>query len=62
MSKLFWIMIFIAALALYVLVASRLIEAFIPEHIVLELVCYIVAGIVWIIPAKGAIQRINRIS
>ena len=46
-------------MTLYILVISRLIDAFFSSNIALELICYLMAGIVWIFPAKWIMFRIN---
>ena len=46
-------------MTLYILVISRLIDAFFSSNIALELICYLVAGIIWIFPAKWIMFKIN---
>lgn len=52
-------MFMIALMTIYLLVISRLIDAFFSSNIVIELICYLVAGIVWIFPAKWLMFKIN---
>ncbi|MEZ5758471.1 MAG: DUF2842 domain-containing protein [Emcibacteraceae bacterium] len=58
-SKLLWLMLMIAAMVIYILIISRLIDAFFSGHIMLELIGYMVAGIIWIFPAKPIMYKIN---
>ncbi|WP_321389133.1 DUF2842 domain-containing protein [Emcibacter sp.] len=51
------ILIILIGLTLYALLVSRLIEAFFADHIVLQLICYLVAGIVWIFPAYWVLKK-----
>ncbi|MFC7049149.1 DUF2842 domain-containing protein [Emcibacter nanhaiensis] len=51
------IMAILIGLAIYALVVTRLIEAFFAEHIVLQLICYLIAGIVWIFPAYWVLKK-----
>lgn len=50
----------IVIMALYLLVISRLIDALFSGNIILELICYLIAGIVWIFPAKWIMFKINK--
>ena len=59
-SKLLWLLFIIGVMVLYLLLISRLIDAFFSGNIMLELICYCVAGIVWIFPAKWIMFKINR--
>lgn len=59
-KKLPWLLFMIAIMVLYILVASRLIEAFFAGNIALELISYFVAGIIWIFPAKWIMFKVNR--
>ncbi|MBL4601226.1 MAG: DUF2842 domain-containing protein [Emcibacteraceae bacterium] len=59
-SKLLWLLFIIGVMVLYLLLISRLIDAFFSGNIILELICYFVAGIVWIFPAKWIMFKINR--
>ncbi|MCP5381501.1 MAG: DUF2842 domain-containing protein [Kordiimonadaceae bacterium] len=59
-SKLLWLLLMIAAMTIYILVISRLINAFFSGHIILELIGYLIAGIIWIFPAKSIMYKINR--
>ena len=58
-SKLLWLLLMIAAMTIYILVVSRLIDAFFAGHIILELIGYLIAGIIWIFPAKSIMFKIN---
>lgn len=58
-SKLLWLLLMIFLMVLYILLVSRLIDAFFAGNIMLELICYLVAGIVWIYPAKLIMFKIN---
>ncbi|WP_417319363.1 DUF2842 domain-containing protein [Emcibacter sp.] len=51
------IMVILFGLALYALLATRLIEAVFADHIVLQLICYLIAGIVWIFPAYWVLKK-----
>lgn len=59
-KKLPWLLFMIGIMVLYILVASRLIDAFFSGNIALELICYFIAGIIWIFPAKWIMFKINR--
>jgi hypothetical protein len=58
-SKLFWLLFMIAIMVLYILVITRLINDFFSGNIILELLCYFIAGIIWIFPAKWIMFKIN---
>ena len=47
-------------MTIYILVVSRLIDALFSGNIVMEMICYVIAGIVWIFPAKKIMFKINR--
>lgn len=59
-GKLFWLLLMIVVMAVYMLLITRLIDAFFSGNIILELLCYIVAGIIWIFPAKWVMFKLNR--
>lgn len=59
-SKLLWLLLMLALMTIYILVISRLIDAFFSSNIILELICYLIAGIIWIFPAKWVMFKINR--
>lgn len=59
-SKLIWLLVVLAIMTLYILVITRLIDAFFVGNIMLEIICYFIAGIVWIFPAKWIMFKINR--
>lgn len=59
-SKLLWLLLMLALMTVYILVISRLIDAFFSSNIILELICYLIAGIIWIFPAKWVMFKINR--
>lgn len=58
-SKLIWLLIMIAIMVLYLLVVSRLIDALFTDNIVAQIICYSIAGIIWIFPAKWIMFKIN---
>jgi len=58
-SKLLWLLFMIIIMVLYLLFISRLIDAFFAGNIMLELICYLIAGIIWIFPAKWIMFKIN---
>jgi len=58
-SKLLWLLLMLALMTIYILVVTRLIDAFFSSNIIIEMICYIVAGIVWIFPAKKIMFKIN---
>ena len=58
-SKLLWLLLMLALMTIYILVITRLIDAFFSGNIIVEMICYIVAGIVWIFPAKKIMFKIN---
>ena len=58
--KLFWLLLMIVIMTIYILLVTRLIDAFFSGNIVLELICYLVAGIIWIFPAKWVMFKVNR--
>lgn len=47
-------------MVIYILLITRLIDAFFSGNIIVELICYLIAGIVWIFPAKWIMFKINR--
>ena len=47
-------------MTLYILVITRLIDALFSGNITMEIICYFVAGIIWIFPAKWIMFKINR--
>ncbi|WP_138379099.1 DUF2842 domain-containing protein [Luteithermobacter gelatinilyticus] len=57
LKKLFGIVILMIGLSVYALLASRLIEAIFADQIVMQLICYLIAGIVWIFPAYWVLNR-----
>lgn len=59
-GKLFWLLFMIGIMIIYILVITRLIDAFFGGNIVMEMICYIVAGIIWIFPAKWLMFKVNR--
>jgi hypothetical protein len=59
-SKLLWLLFMLALMTIYILVVSRLIDALFSGNIVMEMICYVIAGIVWIFPAKKIMFKINR--
>lgn len=59
-SKLLWLLLMLALMTIYILVVTRLIDAFFSGNIFIEMLCYIVAGIIWIFPAKKIMFKINR--
>ncbi|MDG1858891.1 MAG: DUF2842 domain-containing protein [Emcibacteraceae bacterium] len=60
LSKLLWLMLMLAIMTLYILVVARLIDALFSGNIVMEIICYLIAGIIWIFPAKKIMFKINR--
>lgn len=59
-SKLLWLLLMLAIMTLYILLVSRLIDALFSGNIVMEMICYLIAGIIWIFPAKKIMFKINR--
>lgn len=59
-GTLLWLIIFIIAMCLYILLVTRLIDAFFSGNILLEMISYILAGILWIFPAKWIMFKLNR--
>lgn len=59
-SKLIWLLFLILVMVIYMLLVTRLIDAFFSGNILLEMICYIVAGIIWIFPAKWVMFKLNR--
>lgn len=59
-SKLLWLLFIMALMVVYLLLVSRLIDAFFGGNIMLELISYLVAGIIWIFPAKWIMFKINK--
>jgi len=49
----------LAVMTLYILVITRLIDALFSENIAMEIICYFIAGIIWIFPAKWIMFKIN---
>lgn len=60
LGKLLWLLAMIAVMVIYILLITRLIDAFFSDNIILELVSYFVAGIIWIFPAKWVMFKLNR--
>lgn len=58
-SKLLWLLLMIGLMVVYLLLISRLIDALFSGNIILEVICYLVAGIIWIFPAKWVMFKIN---
>ena len=58
-SKLFWLILMIIVMILYILIVTRLIDDFISGNIILELISYFIAGIIWVFPAKWIMFKIN---
>lgn len=56
MRKLFGYFLGLIGLIVYIFAVSRLIEAYFPDHIVLEFIVYAMAGIGWIFPAMMIIK------
>lgn len=56
MRKLFGYFLGLVGLIIYILLVSRLIDAYFPQHVVLEIIYYAVAGIGWIFPAMWFIR------
>ncbi|MBL4801969.1 MAG: DUF2842 domain-containing protein [Emcibacter sp.] len=56
MRKLFGYFLGLFGLTFYIFIAAGLIEAFLPEHIALQMVVYAVAGLGWIFPAMWVIR------
>ena len=59
-GKLLWLLFMIGIMVIYLLVVSRLIDAFFSGNIIMEMICYIAAGIIWIFPAKWLMFKVNR--
>ncbi|MDG1707647.1 MAG: DUF2842 domain-containing protein [Emcibacteraceae bacterium] len=59
-SKLLWLLLMLAIMTVYILVMARLIDALFSGNIVMEIICYLIAGILWIFPAKKIMFKINR--
>ena len=56
MRKLFGYFLGLIGLIIYILLVSRLIDAYFPKHVIFEIVYYAVAGIGWIFPAMWFIR------
>ena len=56
MRKLTGYLLGLVGLIIYILLVSRLIDAFFPKHVFLEIIYYSVAGIGWIFPAMWFIR------
>ena len=50
----------LALMTIYILLVARLIDAFFSGNVIIEMICYIIAGIVWIFPAIKIMFKINR--
>ncbi len=59
-SKLLWLLLLMALMMIYILLVARLIDAFFSGNILLEMISYVVAGIIWIFPAKWVMFKLNR--
>jgi len=56
MRKLFGYMLGLVGLIVYIFIVVRLSDAFMPTHIVLEMLYYAITGIGWIFPAMWLIK------
>ncbi|MCC3861330.1 DUF2842 domain-containing protein [Pseudemcibacter aquimaris] len=59
-SKLLWLLLMLAVMTIYILLVARLIDALFAGNIIMELISYILAGIIWVFPAKKIMFIINR--
>jgi hypothetical protein len=59
-GTLLWLIIFIVIMCVYILLVTRLIDAFFAGNILMEMISYILVGILWIFPAKWIIFKLNR--
>jgi hypothetical protein len=59
-GTLLWLIIFIFIMCVYILLVTRLIDAFFAGNILMEMISYILVGILWIFPAKWIIFKLNR--
>ena len=58
-SKLLWLIFMLIVMTLYLLVVSRLIDSLFTDNRSLQFICYFVAGIIWIFPAKWVMFAVN---
>ena len=56
MRKLFGYMLGLLGLSIYIILVSRLGDAFFPMHVALEFAYYAITGLVWIFPAMWLIK------
>lgn len=59
-SKLLWLLLMLALMTIYILLAARLIDALFSENIIMQLISYILAGVIWVYPAKKIMYFVNR--
>lgn len=57
--KLFGLVVLLAGLFLYALLAMRLAVAVLPDNLIVQTLYYIAAGIVWIVPAVPFVRWVQ---
>jgi hypothetical protein len=59
-AKIFGMLALILGLTVYCLLAVTLAGAILPDNWFIEMLFYVVAGVLWVVPARWLIIRINR--
>ncbi|WP_368744753.1 DUF2842 domain-containing protein [Desertibaculum subflavum] len=60
MRKLFGLVVLLAGLVVYALLAMRLAVAVLPDDLIVQTLYYIAAGVVWIVPAVPFVRWVQR--
>lgn len=58
--RLFSVLVLVIGLPIYIIAAAMLISLIDRPHILLELVVYVVLGLIWILPFKGLFKGIGQ--
>ncbi len=59
-TKIFGMLALILGLCVYCLLVVTLAGAILPDNWLVQLIYYLIAGILWVLPARWLILRINR--
>ena len=59
LRKLFGLIVLLAGLFLYALLAMRLAVAVLPENLIVQTLYYVAAGVVWIVPAVPFVRWVQ---
>lgn len=58
--KLFGLAVLLASLFVYALLAMRLAVAVLPDDLIVQTLYYVVAGVLWIVPAVPFVRWVQR--